>query len=64
MAKTKTPSGLSMKHKIGYACGDLGGCMTFALMGSIVTRMFCRSTPLCWLRCCWSGMYGTPSTTR
>ena len=38
MAKTKTPSGLSMKHKIGYACGDLGGCMTFALMGSIVTR--------------------------
>ena len=30
MAKTKTPSGLSMKHKIGYACGDLGGCMTFA----------------------------------
>ena len=23
MAKTKTPSGLSMKHKIGYACGDL-----------------------------------------
>ena len=27
MAKTKTPSGLSMKHKIGYACGDLGGCI-------------------------------------
>ena len=40
MAKTKTPSGLSMKHKIGYACGDLGGCMTFALMGSIVTRYY------------------------
>ena len=36
----KTPSGLSMKHKIGYACGDLGGCMTFALMGSIVTRYY------------------------
>ena len=40
MAKTKTPSGLSVKHKIGYACGDLGGCMTFALMGSIVTRYY------------------------
>ena len=40
MAKTKTPRGLSMKHKIGYACGDLGGCMTFALMGSIVTRYY------------------------
>lgn len=40
MAKTKTQSGLSMKHKIGYACGDLGGCMTFALMGSIVTRYY------------------------
>lgn len=40
MAKTKPQSGLSMKHKIGYACGDLGGCMTFALMGSIVTRYY------------------------
>lgn len=40
MAKTRTQSGLSMKHKIGYACGDLGGCMTFALMGSIVTRYY------------------------
>ena len=40
MAKTKIPSGLSVKHKIGYACGDLGGCMTFALMGSIVTRYY------------------------
>lgn len=40
MAKEKTQSGLSMKNKIGYACGDLGGCMTFALMGSIVTRYY------------------------
>ena len=40
MAGNKTSSGLSMKHKIGYACGDLGGCMTFALMGSIVTRYY------------------------
>lgn len=40
MAKEKTQSGLTMKHKIGYACGDLGGCMTFALMGAIVTRYY------------------------
>lgn len=32
--------GLTLRHKIGYACGDLGGCMTFALMGSIVTRYY------------------------
>lgn len=39
MATTKT-SGLTTKHKIGYAMGDLGGCMTFALMGSMVTRYY------------------------
>lgn len=33
-------SGLTLKHKIGYAMGDLGGCMTFALMGSMVTRYY------------------------
>lgn len=33
-------SGLTMKHKIGYAMGDLGGCMTFALMGAYVTRYY------------------------
>lgn len=32
--------GLTLKHKIGYAMGDLGGCMTFALMGSMVTRYY------------------------
>lgn len=36
----KTQSGLTLKHKIGYACGDMGGCMTFALMGSMVTRYY------------------------
>ena len=40
MAKTKNAGGLTMKHKIGYAFGDMGGCMTFALMGSIVTRYY------------------------
>lgn len=38
--KAKTQSRLTMKNKIGYACGDLGGCMTFALMGSMVTRYY------------------------
>ena len=33
MAK-KEKTGLRMKHKVGYALGDAGGCMTFAIMGS------------------------------
>lgn len=37
----KAPAGgLTTKHWIGYACGDLGGCMTFALMGGLVTRYY------------------------
>ena len=38
MATTTQKSGLTFKHKVGYAMGDLGGCMTFALMGAMVTR--------------------------
>lgn len=37
---TKTKSGLSKKHLVGYAMGDMGGCMTFALMGAYVTRYY------------------------
>ncbi len=33
-------SSLTWKHKVGYGLGDLGGCMTFALMGSYVTRYY------------------------
>ena len=43
MAHAKTASstnGLTKKHWLGYAMGDLGGCMTFALMGSMVTRYY------------------------
>ena len=43
MAKNATAApknGLTAKHKIGYALGDMGGCMTFALMGSYVTRYY------------------------
>lgn len=36
----KPKKALTMKHKVGYAFGDLGGCMTFALMGTIVTRYY------------------------
>jgi len=40
MSKEKTKSGLTFKHKFGYALGDAGGCMTFAVMGSTFT-MYC-----------------------
>ena len=36
----KPKSGLTKKHWVGYALGDMGGCMTFALMGSMVTRYY------------------------
>ena len=46
MAKVKTPkapkTGLSSKHWFGYMFGDWGGCMTFALMGSLFT-MYCTN---------------------
>ena len=35
---TKTNSKLSMKHKFGYGLGDAGGCMTFALMGTMFAK--------------------------
>ncbi len=34
---------LKFKHKAGYALGDAGGCMTFALMGSTFS-MYCTDT--------------------
>ena len=43
MLKTKTKSStgtLTFKHKFGYALGDAGGCMTFALMDGIF-GMYC-----------------------
>ena len=67
MAKVKTPkTGLSTKHWIGYMLGDWGGCMTFALMGSFVTRYYTnvlRATLLFWQHCWQSGTSGTPSMT-
>ena len=40
MEHYKTTSHLTLKQQIGYAFGDLGGCMTFALMGAMVTRYY------------------------
>ena len=36
----KKKSAVSIKHWLGYAAGDCGGVMTFALMGSIATRYY------------------------
>ncbi len=36
----KQAGGLTKLNVIGYGMGDLGGCMTFALMGSMVTRYY------------------------
>ena len=38
--KEKKPGGLTKKHWFGYMCGDWGGCMTFALMGTLVTQYY------------------------
>lgn len=42
MAKTPqtTKNGLTKKNFIGYALGDLGGCMTFAILGSFLTPYY------------------------
>ncbi len=40
--KLKTPGGLTKKHWFGYMFGDWGGCMTFALMGTVFT-MYCTN---------------------
>ena len=44
MAK-KEKTGLRMKHKVGYALGDAGGCMTFALMSGMFLR-YCNNVLL------------------
>jgi len=38
MTKSNTP--LTAKHRIGYALGDFGGCMTFSLMSAFMTRYY------------------------
>lgn len=38
MPQSNSP--LTAKHRIGYALGDFGGCMTFALMTAFTTRYY------------------------
>ena len=38
MNKTNDP--LTLKHRVGYALGDFGGCMTFSLMSAFMTRYY------------------------
>lgn len=37
---TKSNDSLTPKHRIGYALGDFGGCMTFSLMSTFMTRYY------------------------
>lgn len=40
MANKSTGSSLTKKNLFGYAMGDLGGCMTFAVLGSFLTPYY------------------------
>ena len=31
---------LTFRHRVGYALGDFGGCMTFSLMSAFMTRYY------------------------
>ena len=35
-----TNNSLTLKHRVGYALGDFGGCMTFSLMSAFLTRYY------------------------
>ena len=37
---TKNNDSLTLKHRLGYALGDFGGCMTFSLMSAFMTRYY------------------------
>ena len=36
----QTTKPLTRKHRVGYALGDFGGCMTFSLMSAFMTRYY------------------------
>ena len=36
----QTTNPLTLKHRVGYALGDFGGCMTFSLMSAFMTRYY------------------------
>ena len=37
---TKPNDSLALKHRVGYALGEFGGCMTFSLMSAFMTRYY------------------------
>ena len=40
MNTSNRPGPLTARHRIGYALGDFGGCMTFGLMAAFTTRYY------------------------
>ena len=40
MEKENKVGPLTARHRVGYALGDLGGCMTFSLMSAFMTRYY------------------------
>ena len=40
MNNSNRPGPLTARHRIGYALGDFGGCMTFGLMAAFTTRYY------------------------
>ena len=40
MSTSNRPGPLTARHRIGYALGDFGGCMTFGLMAAFTTRYY------------------------
>jgi len=40
MNEHNRPGTLTARHRIGYALGDFGGCMTFGLMAAFTTRYY------------------------
>ena len=40
MNSAHKPGPLTARHRIGYALGDFGGCMTFGLMAAFTTRYY------------------------
>ena len=40
MNESNRPTPLTARHRIGYALGDFGGCMTFGLMTAFTTRYY------------------------
>ena len=66
MSEKSLTHGIKFKDKIGYAMGDMGGLLTFSLIGAFQNKFYtdvlhiqpAKIVVLIW----WHG-FGTPSTT-